>query len=682
MKWIHFIFICHWHIFCVENILQFQYCFWLFTDIDYFFMCKMFSSFSTDVYGIFCYWNILMKCTHFIFICHLLMLTYFLCGKYSTISILLLIIYWCWLFFHVQNVLIILNWCLCDFLLLKHIDEVITFHLHLSFTDVDIFFVWKIFYNFNTAFDNLLMLTIFYVQNVLIILNWFLCDFLVLKHIDEVDTLHLHLSLTYFLCGKYSTISILLLIIYWCWLFFHVQNVLIILNWCLCDFLLLKHINEVHTFHLLLSFTDVDIFFVWKIFYNFNTAFDYLLMLTIFSCAKCSYHSQLMFVWFSVTETYWWSAHISSSFVIYWCWHIFCVENILWFQYCFWKYSTISILLLIMKWILHLHLSLTYFLCGKYSTISILLLIIYWCWHFFMCKMFLSFSTDVYVIFCYWNILMKCTHFIFICHLLMLTYFLCGKYSTISILLLIIYWCWQFFMYKMFLPFSTDVYVIFSYWNILMKWIHFIFICHWHIFCVENILQFQYCFWLFTDVDYFFMCKMFLSFSTDVYVIFCYWNILMKCTYFIFICHLLMLTYFLCGKYSTISILLLIIYWCWLFFHVQNVLIILNWCLCDFLLLKHIDEVHTFHLHLSFTDVDIFFVWKIFYNFNTAFDYLLMLTNFSCTKCSYHSQLMFMWFSVTETYWWSARTSSSFVIYWCWHIFCVENILQFQYCFW
>ena len=38
------------------------------------------------------------------------------------------------------------------------------FHLHLSLTDVDIFFVWKIFYDFNTAFDYLLMLTIFHVQ--------------------------------------------------------------------------------------------------------------------------------------------------------------------------------------------------------------------------------------------------------------------------------------------------------------------------------------------------------------------------------------------------------------------------------------------------------------------------------------------------------------------------------------
>ena len=341
---------------------------------------------------------------------------------------------------HVQNVLIILNWCLCDFLLLKHIDEVHALHLHLSFTDVDIFFVWKIFYNFNIAFHYLLMLTIFHVK-------------MFLSFSTDVYVIFLYWNIL-MKCTHFIFIChILLLIIYWCWLFFHVQIVLIILNWCLCDFLVLKHINEVDALHLHLSFTDVDmfqycfwlftdvdyclcakcsyhsplmfmwfsctetywwsgctsssfvidIFFVWKIFYNFNTAFDYLLMLTIFSCAKCSYHSQLMFMWFSVTETYWWSARISSSFVIYWCWHIFCVENILQFQYCFWLFIDVD--------------------------------------YFFMCKMFLSFSPDVYVIFCYWNILMKCMHFIFICHLLMLTYFLCGKYSTISILLLIIYWC-------------------------------------------------------------------------------------------------------------------------------------------------------------------------------------------------------------------------------------------------
>ena len=219
-------------------------------------------------------------------------------------------------------------------------------------------------------------------------------------------------------------------------------------------------------------------------------------------------------MWFSCTETYWWSVHTSSSFVINWCWHFF---------------------------------------CGKYSRISIVFLIIYWCWLFFMCKMFLSFSTDVYVIFCYWNISMKCTHFILICHLSLentrisilfwlftdVDYFSCAKCSYHSQL--------------MFMWFSvTETYQ----WSARTSSWFVIYWC-WHIFCVENILEFQYWFWLFTDVDY-----------------------------------------------------------------------------------------------------------------------------FSCAKCSYHSQLMFMWFSVTETYQWSARTSSWFVIYWCWHIFCVENILEFQYWFW
>ena len=79
------------------------------------------------------------------------------------------------------------------------------------------------FQNFNSAFDYLLMLIIFLVQNVLIILYWRLCDFLVLKHINQVHALHVHLSFTdvdIFLYLKCSTISILLLIIYCCWLFF------------------------------------------------------------------------------------------------------------------------------------------------------------------------------------------------------------------------------------------------------------------------------------------------------------------------------------------------------------------------------------------------------------------------------------------------------------------------------
>ena len=129
-------------------------------------------------------------------------------------------------------------------------------------------FVWKMFQNFNITFDYLVMLIIFHVQNVLIILDWCLCDFLVLKYIE---------------------------VIYWCW-----------------------HI------------------FVWKMFQNFNIVFDYLLMLTYFSCAKCSYHFQLMFMWFSCTETYQLIVWTSSSLVIYWCWHILCG-----------KCSRISILLLI-----------------------------------------------------------------------------------------------------------------------------------------------------------------------------------------------------------------------------------------------------------------------------------------------------------------------------------------------
>ena len=216
-----------------------------------------------------------------------------------------------------------------------------------------------------------------------------------------------------------------------------------------------------------------------------------------------------------------------------------------------------------------------------------------------MCKMFLSFSTDVYVIFLYWKIFMKYTHFIFICDLLMLTYFsvvmfqnfniifdyllmltifhvqialiifdwclcdflllkhidevlhlhlslidvdifVCGKYSRISVMLLIINWCWLFFMCKIFLSFSTDVYVIFLYWNISMECTHFIFICHLLMltyFHVENVSQFQYCFWIFTDVDYFSCAKC----SYHVFTIFQNFNIAFD--------YLLMLTIFHVPKF-------------------------------------------------------------------------------------------------------------------------------------
>ena len=150
-------------------------------------------------------------------------------------------------------------------------------------------------------------------------------------------------------------------------------------------------------------------------------------------------------MWFYCAETYWWIAHTSSSLVIYWCWHIFVwkmfqnfnivliitdvdyfhVQNVLIILDRF--LCDFSVLKHIDKiHILHLHWSFTdvdIFLCIKCSRISILLLIIYWCWLFLMCKMFLSFSIDVYVILLCWNISVNCTRFIFIGHLLMLTYF-------------------------------------------------------------------------------------------------------------------------------------------------------------------------------------------------------------------------------------------------------------------
>ena len=309
---------------------------------------------------------------------------------------------------------------------------------------------------------------------------------------------------------------------------------------------------------------------------------------------------------------------------------------------------------------LHPHLSLTYFLCVKCSTISILLLTIYLCWLFFVWKMFLSFSTDVYVIYCYWNISMKWMDFHLHLSLTDVDIFLCGKYSTISILLWIIYWCWLFFMWKMLLSFSTDVYVIFCYWNISMKCTHFMLI--WHLLMLTYFLCRKY-----SRISI--LCKMFLSFSTDVYVIFCYWNISMKWMEF----HLhLSLTdvdiFFVWKIFYDLNtgfdyLLMLTI------FHVQNVLIILDWCFCDFLLLKYINEVDG--VPSSFVT---YWCWHIFcveniLRFQYCFGLFTDVDYFSCAKCSYHSRLMVMWFSVTETYWWSACTSCWFVIYWCWHIF-------------
>ena len=118
---------------------------------------------------------------------------------------------------------------------------------------------------------------------------------------------------------------------------FHVQNVPIILNWCLCDFLVWKHIDEVYALHLHFLFIDVDFFFVENV-PEFQYCFWLFTDIDYFSCAKCSYHFRLMFMWFSCTETYSWSTHSPSSFVIYWC----CVVNVPEFQYCFWLFTDVN----------------------------------------------------------------------------------------------------------------------------------------------------------------------------------------------------------------------------------------------------------------------------------------------------------------------------------------------------
>ena len=212
------------------------------------------------------------------------------------------------------------------------------------------------------------------------------------------------------------------------------------------------------------------IFFYWNISMNCKhfIFIGYLLMLTYFHvenvpefqyccwlftdvdyfpCTKCYYHSRLMFMWFSCTETYQWIANTSSSLVFYWCWHILMWKMFQNFNIAFDYLLMLTIFHVQNSWLmfmwfscteayidelhaLHLHWLFTdvdMFSYGKCSRISTLLLIIYWCWLFFMCKMFLSFSIDVYVIFLYWNISMNCMHFIFIGYLLMLTYF-CIQY--------------------------------------------------------------------------------------------------------------------------------------------------------------------------------------------------------------------------------------------------------------
>ena len=111
-----------------------------------------------------------------------------------------------------------------------------------------------------------------------------------------------------------------------------------------------------------------------------------------------------------------------------------------------------------------------------------------------------------------------------------------------------------------------------------------------------------------------------------------------------------------------------------------DIVIIIYWCLCDFLVLKHIDEVYALHLHLSLTDDDIFLCCKCS-RISILFLTLYWCWLFFMCKSSHHFWLMFMWFSCIETYWWNVCTSSSFVIYWCWHIFLSKMFQNFNIVF-
>ena len=233
-----------------------------------FFMCKMFLSFSIDVYVIFLCWNISMNCTHFIFISHSLMQTYFGVENVPESQ------YCFWLFTDVDcfscakcsyHFRLMFMWFSCT--------ETYPWIANM-WSSLVIYWCWyilvcKMLQNWNIAFDYLLMLTICHMQKVLIILNWCLCNFLVLKHMNKLHTLHLHWLFTdvdIFWRGKCSRISILLLIIYWCWLFvmckmflsFLIDDYVIFLFWNIC-------INCIHI-HILVLFWDFLCMFCFLVF--------------------------------------------------------------------------------------------------------------------------------------------------------------------------------------------------------------------------------------------------------------------------------------------------------------------------------------------------------------------------------------------------------------------------------
>ena len=104
-------------------------------------------------------------------------------------------------------------------------------------------------------------------------------------------------------------------------------DIVIIVDWCLCDFLVLKHIDEVYAHFIFICHLVMLTYFCAVNVPEFQYCFWLFTDVDYFLCSKCSHHFWMMFMWFPCSETYWWSVHTSSSFVIDWCWH-FCLWKI------------------------------------------------------------------------------------------------------------------------------------------------------------------------------------------------------------------------------------------------------------------------------------------------------------------------------------------------------------------
>ena len=95
-----------------------------------------------------------------------------------------------------------------------------------------------------------------------------------------------------------------------------------------------------------------------------------------------------------------------------------------------------------------------------------------------------------------------------------------------------------------------------------------------------------------------------------------------------------------------------------------DIVIIMDWCLCDCLVLKHIDEFYHTSSSLVIYWCWHIFVWKMLKNLNIVFD----------SNCSYHFWLMSVWFFL---YWKILMKCKHFIFIW--HLlmltyFHVENV--------